>query len=127
MPNDFANGLRKEAFMIGDAAKQVLQKSTTGVGASLREAGVAFKAETTSTKLTIVGGITTGVTFGITGLRNIQAGLTKNEEGKRNFGQAALGVAEAAGGAFVTALFWERLKANGGMAGARTSGTGASR
>jgi hypothetical protein len=127
MAKDGFNFLKQEASLIGEAAQRLVKGSTSGVTESLRQAGVAFKGETTSTKLTIVGGITTGVTFGLTGVRNIQAGLTKRENGKRNVGQVALGVVEAAGGAFVTALFWERLKANGGMYGARTADKGPSR
>lgn len=117
MTKTVATTFHNEAKLLGDAAKSVLQKSTGGVGETLKRAGVAFKGETTTSKLTIIGGISTGVTFGLTGLRSMRNGLTKDADGKRDYALAALGAAEAVGGAFVTALFWERLQSAGGISG----------
>lgn len=117
MPRTVTTTFHNEAGLLGEAAKKVLQNSTGGVGEVMRKAGVAFKGETTTNKLTIVGGLTTGVTFGLTGLRSMRNGLTKDEDGKRDYALTALGAAEAVGGAFVTALFWERLKMSGGISG----------
>lgn len=111
-----------EAPLIKEAAKTVLKKGTVDVGTNLKSAGTAFKSETTASKMTIIGGISSGVTLGLSGLRSIRNGLTKDEDGKRDYALAALGAAETVGGGFVAAMFWERLQANGGISDDRGQG-----
>ncbi|MCH2546330.1 MAG: hypothetical protein MK052_01795 [Alphaproteobacteria bacterium] len=73
-------------------------------------AGTVFNSETPlTTKLTVVGGVSTGVTFALTGLRSLRNGLSKDEDNKRDYGLAALGAAETVGGAFIAALFWNKM------------------
>lgn len=111
-----------EGKATGEAAANLLRKSTAGLGEQVRRAGVAFKEGSTTNKLTIVGGISTGMTFALTGLRTLRNGLKKDESGKRDYASAALGTAELVGGGFVAALFWERLQMAGGIAGDKGAG-----
>lgn len=106
-----------EGRATGEAAANLVRKSTAGLGEQVRRAGVAFKEGSTTNKLTIVGGISTGMTFALTGMRTLRNALKKDENGKRDYASAALGTAELVGGGFVAALFWERLQMAGGIAG----------
>lgn len=118
-----ANNLKEEGRLIGMAAKQLLHKSTTGVAESAQRMGIAFQTSSASTKLSIVGGVSTGITFALTGLRTMNNALKKDKEtGKRDYASAALGAAEFLGGGFVAALFWERLKVSGGITGKEDTG-----
>lgn len=109
--------LREEGKLVTEAARELLRKSSTGVsgvGESMRRVGVVFKEGTTSNKLAVLGGISTGVTFALTGLRTLRTALQKDEKtGKRDYASAALGTAELVGGGFLTALFWQRLQMAG--------------
>lgn len=114
MTRTVTNTFHNEGKLMGDAAKEVLRKSTVGIGESVRRAGVAFKEGSTTNKLTVVGGISTGVTFALTGARTLRNAMRKDEKtGKRDYASAALGAAELVGGTFVAGLFYERLKMNG--------------
>lgn len=115
------DALKKEGSVLGEAAVKMLRRNAGSIGESVKQAGVGFKEGTTANKLTVLGGISTGMTFTLTGLRTLRTGLAKDEKtGKRDYASAALGAAEFAGGAFVTALFWERMKMNAPDAGERS-------
>lgn len=75
---------------------------------------VAFQEGTTKNKVTVLSGVLTGVTMTLDGVRNIKRGLTRNADGARDVGTAAVGVCEVAGGLFTTTLFYERLKIGDG-------------
>lgn len=111
-----------EGRATGEAAANLVRKSTAGLDEQVRRAGVAFKEGSTTNKLTIVGGISTGMTFALTGMRTLRNALKKDENGKRDYASAALGTAELVGGGFVAALFWERLQMAGGIVGDKGAG-----
>lgn len=106
-----------EGKVIGEAAKELARNSVVGaagVGDAFRKAGVVFKEGSATNKLSIVGGISTGMTFALTGLRTVRNALHKDEKtGKRDYASAALGATELLGGSFVAALFWQRMQTEG--------------
>ena len=96
-----------EGKKIAQSAKNVGPwKDTGGVNA----ARIGFKEGSTTSKMSVLGGVVTGVTMTLQGIRNIKKGLVKDANGKRDLATAFVGAAETAGGAFVTGLFYERLK-----------------
>lgn len=103
------NTFRKEGELLSEAAKTVLK--TPGHAASkVKNAGIAFREGSLTTQMTVIGGVSGGVTLALQGVRNIHKGLQKDEDGKRHLGMAAVGAAELVGGGFVAHLFYERLK-----------------
>ncbi|MGB1539693.1 MAG: hypothetical protein ACPG80_01925 [Rickettsiales bacterium] len=108
MVKDFINQVQTESKEIGKAAGNVFKKTDATTPKKL---SVGFKQGTTTTKVTVLGGVLSGVTLSLQGIRNIRKGLMKDKEsGKRDYATIGVGMAEAAGGVFVTSLFYERLK-----------------
>lgn len=83
--------------------------------ASMKQEGskvsVSFKEGSTQNKLAVLGGISTGITFSLQGLKNLRNGLAKDEKtGKRDLATSVLGAAEIGGGLFLTGLFYHNLR-----------------
>lgn len=84
---------------------------STGVSKEATAVRDGFKNGTTSNKVTVLGGISTGVTFALQGVRNIRSGLTKDAKtGKRDLGTASVGLVELTGGLFLTGVFYNTLR-----------------
>ncbi len=91
------------------AARETWQKPLR-TAEVVKEKSVAFKEASATTQMTILGGVSAGLTMLLQGVNKMQKGLTRNEEGKREWGAAAVGAAEVAAGGFLTVTFYERLK-----------------
>src|SRR5690606_18294933 len=85
------------------------------LAASMKQEGskvsVSFKEGSTQNKLAVLGGISTGITFSLQGLKNLRTGWAKDEKtGKRDIATTVLGAAEVGGGLFLTGLFYHNLR-----------------
>ncbi len=74
-----------------------------GVSDETSKVRVSFKEGTTQNKLAVLGGVSTGITFTLQGLKNLRTGWAKDEKtGKRDIATTVLGAAEMGGGLFLT-------------------------
>lgn len=82
-----------------------------GVSDESSKVRVSFKEGSTQNKLAVLGGISTGVTFSLQGLKNLRTGWAKDQKtGKRDIATTMLGATEIAGGLFLTGLFYHNLR-----------------
>lgn len=84
---------------------------STGVTKEAQAVRAGFRDGSTSNKVTVLGGISTGITFALQGVRNIRSGLTKDPKtGKRDIGTTTVGLVEMTGGLFLTGVFYNTLR-----------------
>ena len=108
MASKVRGAFETEIPRFGKAAK--FEKTQAGLKKSFNE----FRGETASTQLALATGVSSSVTLALSGLRSMRNGISKDEDGKRDYGLIGLGAAEFAGGALATTLFVERvLQPNG--------------
>lgn len=97
--------------MVDTPKNNPLAKFASSVKQEGSKVSVSFKEGTTQNKLAVLGGVSTGITFTLQGLKNARTGWAKDEKtGKRDLATAALGAAEIGGGLFLTGLFYHNLR-----------------
>lgn len=93
------------------AMQQGVASAKTGIAAEAKNVGLSFKEGSTTNKVAVLGGISSGITFALQGVRNIRSGLTRDAKtGKRDLGTTAVGAVETMGGLFLTGVFYTSLR-----------------